>query len=154
MRQSQDLPLPYVRLRSTLIQARRSRRGDIGKGERRSFDLVLDLGELPPFRRRVLEELAGIPYGETVSYGDLADALAALPADADAETIQTEVYEVGKRHACFASLRDWFRALYQILLGQDEGPRMGSFFALYGLNESIDLIRRSAAGGADVSGRS
>lgn len=42
------------------------------RGERRSFDLVLDLEELPPFRRRVLEEMARIPYGETVSYGELA----------------------------------------------------------------------------------
>lgn len=43
------------------------------RGERRSFDLVLDLDELPPFRRRVLEELARIPYGEMVSYGELAE---------------------------------------------------------------------------------
>lgn len=42
-------------------------------GERRSFDLGLDLEEMPPFRRRVLEELARIPYGETVSYGELAE---------------------------------------------------------------------------------
>lgn len=43
------------------------------RGERRSFDLALDLEELPPFRRQVLEELARIPYGETVSYGELAE---------------------------------------------------------------------------------
>lgn len=43
------------------------------RGERRSFDLVLDMPEMPPFRRRVLEELARIPYGETVSYGELAE---------------------------------------------------------------------------------
>ena len=43
------------------------------RGERRSFELVLDLGEMPPFRRRVLEEMARIPYGETVSYGELAE---------------------------------------------------------------------------------
>lgn len=43
------------------------------RGERRSFDLVLDLEGMPPFRRRVLEELGRIPYGETVSYGELAE---------------------------------------------------------------------------------
>lgn len=43
------------------------------RGERRSFDLVLDLDGTPPFRRRVLEELGRIPYGETVSYGELAE---------------------------------------------------------------------------------
>lgn len=43
------------------------------RGERRSFDLALDLPDQPPFRRRVLRELARVPYGETVSYGDLAE---------------------------------------------------------------------------------
>lgn len=47
--------------------------GEFLRGERQSFDLVLALPEQPPFRRRVLEELARIPYGETVSYGRLAE---------------------------------------------------------------------------------
>jgi lysyl-tRNA synthetase class 1 len=76
---------------------------------------------------------------------DLLGALEALPAGAAAETIQTEVYEVGKRHE-FENLRDWFKALYEILLGQEQGPRMGSFFALYGLEESKALLRAALAG--------
>ena len=76
---------------------------------------------------------------------DLADTLRALPADSDAEAIQTEVYEVGKRHD-FADLRAWFKALYEILLGQEQGPRMGSFIALYGIDETIALIERALAG--------
>ena len=76
---------------------------------------------------------------------DLAAVLEALPADADAEAIQTEVYEVGKRHP-FADLRSWFQALYEILLGQSQGPRMGSFIALYGIAETVTLIRRATAG--------
>ncbi|MGE4528453.1 MAG: lysine--tRNA ligase, partial [Rhodospirillaceae bacterium] len=56
------------------------------------------------------------------------------------------VYEVGKTHPCFADLRAWFQALYQMLLGQDTGPRMGSFFALYGLAESIALLDKAIAG--------
>ena len=71
--------------------------------------------------------------------------LSALPAGADAEAIQYEVYEVGKRHG-FAALRDWFRALYELLLGQSAGPRMGSFIALYGLGETVALIQRVLAG--------
>lgn len=55
------------------------------------------------------------------------------------EAIQEQVFEVGKRHN-YANLRDWFKALYQILLGQDEGPRMGSFIALYGIQETTQLI--------------
>jgi lysyl-tRNA synthetase class 1 len=82
---------------------------------------------------------------ERAAFTELADALARLPADADAETFQTEVYEVGKRHE-FAELRDWFKALYEVLFGQSQGPRMGSFIALYGRAETIDLIRRALAG--------
>lgn len=80
---------------------------------------------------------------------ELLRALKALPPDADAEAIQFEVYEVGKRHP-FTDLRAWFKALYEILLGQEQGPRMGSFFALYGLKESTRLIRR-ALDGEDLS---
>ena len=68
---------------------------------------------------------------------DLLQRLQGLPADP--EVIQTEIYEVGKRHN-YTNLRDWFKALYQILLGQDEGPRLGSFFALYGVDKTIELI--------------
>jgi lysyl-tRNA synthetase class 1 len=76
---------------------------------------------------------------------DLAAALDRLPAAATGEAIQDEVYEVGKRHG-FEPLRDWFKALYEVLLGQSQGPRMGSFFALYGLDLSRTLIRRALAG--------
>ena len=63
------------------------------------------------------------------------------PADASAEDIQTEVYEIGKREEFgFESLRDWFKALYQTLLGSDQGPRMGSFIALYGVENTRKLI--------------
>ncbi|MCY4405132.1 MAG: lysine--tRNA ligase, partial [Rhodospirillaceae bacterium] len=82
---------------------------------------------------------------ERAALDDLRAVLAALPANSSAEDIQTEVYEVGKRHP-FESLRDWFRALYEILLGQSQGPRMGSFIALYGLAETVALIDRALAG--------
>ena len=87
---------------------------------------------------------------ECVALRDLVDTLRALPSDSAAEAIQTEVYEVGKRHD-FADLRAWFKALYEILLGQEQGPRMGSFIALYGINETIALIERALAG-EDLAG--
>lgn len=78
---------------------------------------------------------------------ELRDKLAAAPQGAGAEELQDIVYEVGKGHeTTFASLRDWFKALYEILLGQEQGPRMGSFFALYGVQESIALLDRAIAG--------
>jgi lysyl-tRNA synthetase class 1 len=78
---------------------------------------------------------------ERKALAELADVLERLPPGADAETIQTEVYEVGKRYP-FANLRDWFKALYETLLGQTQGPRFGSFAALYGKAETVALIRR------------
>ncbi|HBK05090.1 MAG TPA: lysine--tRNA ligase [Acetobacteraceae bacterium] len=76
---------------------------------------------------------------ERAALQDLADMLGTLP-DATAETIQNAVFEVGKRHP-FPDLRTWFGALYQILLGQHEGPRFGGFVALYGVAETIALIQ-------------
>jgi len=79
---------------------------------------------------------------EAAALRDLDDRLAALPMDADAETIQNQVYEVGKAHP-FENLRDWFRALYETLLGTSQGPRMGSFIALYGIANSRRLIAQA-----------
>ncbi|NQW12313.1 MAG: lysine--tRNA ligase [Alphaproteobacteria bacterium] len=82
---------------------------------------------------------------ERAALEDLKGVLAGLAAGTSAEDIQTEVYEVGKRHA-FETLRDWFKALYEVLLGQSQGPRFGSFVALYGLRESIALIDKALRG--------
>jgi lysyl-tRNA synthetase class 1 len=76
---------------------------------------------------------------ERAALADLDARFAALPADASAEAIQNEVYEAGKT-AGYDPLRDWFKALYETLLGSSQGPRMGSFAALYGLAETRALI--------------
>jgi len=81
---------------------------------------------------------------ERAALEDLLHVLRALPEDSDAEAIQTQLYEVGKRHP-FAGLRDWFGCLYQVLLGQDEGPRFGGFVALYGIPGTIGLIEAALA---------
>ncbi|CCQ72095.1 lysine--tRNA ligase [Magnetospira sp. QH-2] len=84
---------------------------------------------------------------EKTALSELAGLLEQLPADAPAEDLQGQVYEVGKAHPdTFADLKSWFKALYQILLGQDQGPRMGSFIALYGKDETVALINRAVAG--------
>ena len=75
----------------------------------------------------------------------LIAAIEALPAEADAEEIQSAVYATGKA-AEYDNLRSWFQCLYEVLLGQSEGPRMGSFFALYGRTQSIALMRDALAG--------
>jgi lysyl-tRNA synthetase class 1 len=89
---------------------------------------------------------------ERAALVDLRDRLRAAPQGADAEALQAMVYEVGKAHEdTFESLRDWFKALYEILLGQSQGPRMGSFFALYGIADSVALLDAAIAGN-DLAG--
>ncbi|MBT4890057.1 MAG: lysine--tRNA ligase [Rhodospirillales bacterium] len=83
--------------------------------------------------------------GEAEAMADLLVQLKELPTDTEPSDIQSVVYEIGKRET-FPELRAWFKALYEILLGQSEGPRMGSFIALYGIPESITLIERALAG--------
>ena len=79
---------------------------------------------------------------EAEALRDLDQELAKLPEHAEGETIQHAVFEVGKRHP-FESLRAWFQALYETLLGSSQGPRMGSFIALYGIGNSRDLIAQA-----------
>ena len=84
---------------------------------------------------------------------DLRDALSQLPADSPAEEIQNVVYEVGRREPFLDKTGkiktkdgkpgvsfEWFNMLYQVLLGQEKGPRFGSFVAVYGLQNTIDMI--------------
>jgi lysyl-tRNA synthetase, class I len=90
---------------------------------------------------------------ERAALTDLRDALGQLPADATAEQIQDVVYEIGRRQP-FLDLSgkgkakdgkpgvsiEWFNMLYQVLLGQEKGPRFGSFVAVYGLQNTVDMI--------------
>jgi lysyl-tRNA synthetase class 1 len=82
---------------------------------------------------------------------DLRDALVQLPPDATAEAIQDVVYEIGRREPFLDQKKkakdgkpgvslDWFNMLYQVLLGQEKGPRFGSFVAVYGLQNTVDMI--------------
>ena len=71
---------------------------------------------------------------------DLRAVLQAIPADdCNGDTIQTAVFTVGKEHG-FENLRDWFKALYEVLLGQEQGPRFGGFVALFGVEATVALM--------------
>lgn len=83
---------------------------------------------------------------ERAAFEDLIVALDGFAADeTDGEKIQQSVFEVGKAHA-FEPLRDWFKALYEVLLGQEQGPRFGSFAAIFGVRETAALVRRGLDG--------
>ena len=77
---------------------------------------------------------------ERVIFLDLIKRIKLLPDNADAETIQTEIYQIGKDHK-FDNLRDWFKLIYQVLFGKNNGPRFGTFIAIYGVKETIDLVK-------------
>jgi lysyl-tRNA synthetase class 1 len=88
---------------------------------------------------------------ERAALTDLRDALAQLAGEATAEQIQEVVYEIGRREPFLDTKKkgkdgkpgvslDWFNMLYQVLLGQEKGPRFGSFVAVYGVNNTIDMI--------------
>ncbi len=78
---------------------------------------------------------------EKIALKELVKALENLPKEHknDANELQTLVFSVGKNHGYENNIRDWFLALYQILLGQDQGPRLGSFISLFGLNNFVKL---------------
>src|SRR3954469_16319357 len=89
--------------------------------------------------------------GERKALLDLRDALSNLSGDSTAEQIQDVVYEVGRRPPFLDEKKkakdgkpgvslDWFNMLYQVLLGQEKGPRFGSFVAVYGSKNTIDMI--------------
>ncbi len=70
---------------------------------------------------------------------DLKDTLHSLSTTVTAEEIQSQVFSIGKKYD-YTNLRDWFQLLYETLLGQKTGPRMGSFIKLYGIDNTISLI--------------
>ncbi len=82
---------------------------------------------------------------ERAALEDLSATLAKIADGTDAATLQNDVFEVGKRHFAKEALRDWFGCLYQVLLGQQEGPRFGGFVALYGVSNTVKLINDALA---------
>jgi lysyl-tRNA synthetase class 1 len=89
----------------------------------------------------------------------LADALLRLPPDASAEAVQALLYDIARPIARYQDFKAknatadrpgvssaWFNSLYQILLGEERGPRFGSFVVLYGIAETRALIERALSG--------
>ena len=96
---------------------------------------------------------------ERAALQQLDAMLAALPEDASAEDIQNRLYDVARPIPRYQNLtakgatperpgvsNDWFNMLYQVLLGEQRGPRFGSFVALYGVGATRELIAQALAG--------
>ena len=56
------------------------------------------------------------------------------------EEIQTLIYSTGKENGYSENLRDWFKLIYQVVFGDENGPRMGFFISFFGVKETKDLI--------------
>ena len=114
-------------------------------------------GQLPEFRipirnfHQTSKTFREPEAGERAALTDLRDALSQLRSDADAAAIQEVVYEIGRREPFLDQKKkgkdgkpgvslDWFNMLYQVLLGQEKGPRFGSFVAAYGVKNTMDMI--------------
>jgi lysyl-tRNA synthetase class 1 len=82
---------------------------------------------------------------ERAALEDLAAQLEKLGDEKDGAVVQNVIYEVGKAHG-FEPLRAWFGALYEVLLGQTQGPRFGSFAALFGTANTAAMIRSALNG--------
>ncbi|MEZ5690619.1 MAG: lysine--tRNA ligase [Rickettsiales bacterium] len=82
---------------------------------------------------------------EGKSLSQLAEYLGSMDENVTASDIQNKIYEIGRDNN-FTNMKDWFSALYETLLGQKQGPRMGSFIKLYGIHESVKLIHKVLAG--------
>jgi lysyl-tRNA synthetase class 1 len=82
---------------------------------------------------------------ERAALEDLASRLEAMGDERNGKVVQDVIYEVGNAHG-FEPLRAWFGALYEVLLGQTEGPRFGSFTALFGCAKTAAMIRSALAG--------
>jgi lysyl-tRNA synthetase, class I len=83
---------------------------------------------------------------EAAALAALAAELGKVPPGANAEALQNIVFETGKTHGFADNLRGWFQTIYEVLLGQSQGPRFGSFVELYGIAETRALIGRALKG--------
>jgi lysyl-tRNA synthetase class 1 len=113
----------------------------------RSFRLPTDQ------ERAALEDLLAALKEKDAALGQIAKKNAAMGNSdplpeanfASEDFLQSVVFAIGKNHG-FEPLRDWFKALYEVLLGASDGPRFGGFIALYGVKDSIALIEAGLAG--------
>ncbi len=57
------------------------------------------------------------------------------------EDIQTLIYSTGKENGYSENLREWFKLIYEVVFGDENGPRMGFFISFFGVQETKDLIK-------------
>ena len=113
---------------------------NLKEGLNPKFDELVDLS-INYYNERIMPYKKYRKASETEKIGikKLIDRLINLSQEANAEEIQTIVFSVGKEMN-YENLRDWFSVLYETVLGQSNGPRMGGFIKLYGIDSTISLL--------------
>ncbi|MBS91604.1 MAG: lysine--tRNA ligase [Rickettsiales bacterium] len=76
---------------------------------------------------------------EKEAFKKIIDVLEKIPQDMDAEDIQTKIYDIGMSMN-FDNLKQLFSAFYEVILGQEQGPRLGSFIKFFGIKKTIELL--------------
>ena len=77
---------------------------------------------------------------EKKALDNLIKILKTIPQNTEAEKIQTIIYSTGKENGYSDDLRSWFKLIYQVIFGEEDGPRMGFFISFFGVQETIKLI--------------
>ena len=80
---------------------------------------------------------------EKKALNNLVEKLKNCKEQMDPEEIQTIIYSVGKENGYKENLREWFKAIYEIIFGDQDGPRMGFFISFFGIKETIELIKKN-----------
>ena len=116
--------------------------------------------EIDPKSHKILDELTGyaINYfvdevepkkkfkkpnkNEKKALENLVTVLKKISQNTPAEEIQTKIYTSGKENGYSDNLRDWFKLIYEVCFGEENGPRMGFFISFFGVKETIDLMEK------------
>ena len=77
---------------------------------------------------------------EKLALQALVKALDTCTDDTSPEDIQTLIYSTGKENGYSENLRDWFKLIYEVIFGDENGPRMGFFISFFGVNETKELL--------------
>ena len=109
------------------------------------FKVLFDLSKLTQNINETTEIVKDEITGrEKVVLNEISDGLTIIQAQQQSEKdIETLIYDIGKKHYGQEKLKDYFKMLYETMLGQQEGPRMGTFIAVYGIDKTKSLINKT-----------
>ena len=80
-------------------------------------------------------------FDEKEALEELIKVLEECNDDMLPEEIQTKIYSVGKENGYKDNLRDWFKLIYEVVFGDENGPRLGFFISFFGIKETKELIK-------------